>query len=80
MLWVTDLGAREQEVHNTGDDSDEDAGVTLDLNGKEMIAAIDFKQYNEDGTPQVTNQTQEAWVYSHEEPITNALKRFQISH
>eukprot|EP00959_Pyramimonas_sp_CCMP1952_P087526 1831371-Pyramimonas_sp.AAC.2 len=43
MLWVTDLGAREQEVHNTGDDSDKDAGVTLDLNGKEMIAAIDFK-------------------------------------
>ena len=47
MLWVTDLGAREQEVVNSGDDSDVDAGVTLDLNGKEMIAAIDFKKLND---------------------------------
>jgi len=53
MLWVTDLGAREQEVHNTGDDSDKDSGVTFDLNGKELIAAIDFKSLNDDGTYEI---------------------------
>eukprot|EP00240_Pyramimonas_obovata_P000189 CAMPEP_0118923250 /NCGR_PEP_ID=MMETSP1169-20130426/1843_1 /TAXON_ID=36882 /ORGANISM="Pyramimonas obovata, Strain CCMP722" /LENGTH=1616 /DNA_ID=CAMNT_0006864217 /DNA_START=148 /DNA_END=4998 /DNA_ORIENTATION=- len=82
MLWVTDLGAREQEVHNTGDDSDVDAGVTLDLNGKELIAAIDFKAYNDDGTPQIrktlgfssTDSDSDSFSRTGEDPLDRTVR------
>jgi len=82
MLWVTDLGAREQEVHNTGDDSDKDSGVTFDLNGKELIAAIDFKSLNDDGTYEIrktlgfssTDSDSDSFSRTGEDPLDRTVR------
>eukprot|EP00242_Pyramimonas_sp_CCMP2087_P000975 CAMPEP_0198232164 /NCGR_PEP_ID=MMETSP1445-20131203/115582_1 /TAXON_ID=36898 /ORGANISM="Pyramimonas sp., Strain CCMP2087" /LENGTH=1539 /DNA_ID=CAMNT_0043912815 /DNA_START=253 /DNA_END=4872 /DNA_ORIENTATION=- len=82
MLWVTDLGAREQEVHNTGDDSDRDSGVTFDLNGKELIAAIDFKSLNDDGTYEIrktlgfssTDSDSDSFSRTGEDPLDRTVR------